>query len=208
MNTYRKELSNEEFIEMLNDIYDPYTIDGISFYAGEILYSLDNIAFREYKLNFEDSSCPWVCDNCQSEYDDRDEAENCCKRDRLCELLEHLGYEGTDASIEESLFCYGIVRCVDTGHTILYSEASELFAFCVLDDEYILEGLKYMNDGFYSFIGMDKSTYASDTSMLMILSDVMSYSNVLTDDLEYDITIDDLIALLEGSIKNENRQKC
>jgi hypothetical protein len=37
---------NEEFDEMLNEVYEPYKIGGLTFYAADILAKCDPVAYR------------------------------------------------------------------------------------------------------------------------------------------------------------------
>lgn len=40
------DISNDEYMEFLNDVYDPVTICGMSYDAGTALEALDPVAFR------------------------------------------------------------------------------------------------------------------------------------------------------------------
>ena len=87
MNAYRKELDydEDEIIEMLDEIYGDVEICGMTYSSGQALLELDPIAFRQAKLEIEDSNerdnPVWVCSVCDSEFENEDDAEECCKPD-------------------------------------------------------------------------------------------------------------------------------
>lgn len=76
----QKELTEREFIEVLDDIYGDVKICGMDYSSGQALLELDPIAFRCAKIDYEDGLDPdtWECDKCGSEFDDEDDAEHCC----------------------------------------------------------------------------------------------------------------------------------
>ena len=46
---------NEAFDEMLDDVYQPFTIGYLTFYASDILFECDPIAYRVSLSDWEDS---------------------------------------------------------------------------------------------------------------------------------------------------------
>jgi len=85
MNAYRKEhdYTDEEVIDMLDEIYGEVDICGFDYSAGRALKELDPIAFHQAALDLADTNDRdnpiWVCAECESEYNNEDEAEACCK---------------------------------------------------------------------------------------------------------------------------------
>lgn len=75
-------LTNDEFEEILNDIYEDVNICGYIYSQGRILRAIDEIAFNEMKNNYEDSlnrdNEQWQCGKCEEIYDNEEEAEKCC----------------------------------------------------------------------------------------------------------------------------------
>jgi len=76
-----KELTDEEFEDVLNNIYGDINICGMTFDSGYVLRELDPTAFRCGKIDYEDSLEPeeWVCGECGEIYYNEDEAEECCQ---------------------------------------------------------------------------------------------------------------------------------
>jgi hypothetical protein len=82
MNSIRvpRELDEDEVIEQLDQIYGEVDICGIKFSSGQALKEIDPIAFRQSQLDLADSMGDlWECGVCGSQYDDEDDAEECCK---------------------------------------------------------------------------------------------------------------------------------
>uniref|UniRef100_A0A6M3LYE6 Uncharacterized protein n=1 Tax=viral metagenome TaxID=1070528 RepID=A0A6M3LYE6_9ZZZZ len=77
MNAVEIEITEDDFEEQLNELYPPAQICGITFDAGRILKELDPIAFRCYLHDSEQSK--WECGKCGEQYEEEDEAEECCK---------------------------------------------------------------------------------------------------------------------------------
>ena len=84
MKATQKELdyTEEEVEEFLHEIYGNVEICGMAFSSGQALRELDPTAFRMAKLDIEDShnrvNSIWVCSECGEEYNDEDEADQCC----------------------------------------------------------------------------------------------------------------------------------
>jgi hypothetical protein len=76
----KPDIDESEYEDVLNDIYGDVDICGITYNAGYALRTLDPIAFdcglQDY-INEQDTT--WECSKCGTEYDDEDEAEDCCK---------------------------------------------------------------------------------------------------------------------------------
>jgi len=79
------DLTNTDFEEILNDMYEDVNICGYIYSQGRILREIDEIAFNEMKNNYEDSlnrdNEQWRCLECEKIYDNKEEAEKCCNDD-------------------------------------------------------------------------------------------------------------------------------
>ena len=78
MKAYEIEKDEKEFEEYLNDCYPSVNICGIEMDQGTILKKCDPIAFR-CALSYE--PIKYGCSECDSEYDDEDEANDCCNNE-------------------------------------------------------------------------------------------------------------------------------
>jgi hypothetical protein len=76
MNAREKEYSEDDFEEMLNDMFPEAEVCGYTFPAGYALKELDPTAFR---CAMADQPVVYICSECEAEYDDEDEAERCCQ---------------------------------------------------------------------------------------------------------------------------------
>lgn len=76
MNAKLKEIEESEYADRLTDIYGTVSICGMTFDAGYALQELDPVAFRCYMA---DEPEVWICDECDTEYETEEEAEECCK---------------------------------------------------------------------------------------------------------------------------------
>ena len=78
MNAYEKELDDKDFCNILNEIYGKVEICGMEFYQGDALSELDPVAFDCMMAN---EPPIWVCGECESEFENESEAEECCRED-------------------------------------------------------------------------------------------------------------------------------
>ena len=72
------EKSEEEYEEMLNEIYGEVTICGMAMDQGRILRELDPVAFR---CGLSDEPEQWECDECNTVHDTEEEATECCEEE-------------------------------------------------------------------------------------------------------------------------------
>jgi hypothetical protein len=74
------EMTEDQFIEELDEIYGQVDICGYKYSSGRALLELDPIAFRCGKSDSEASHEveEWECSNCHKTYDNESEAEDCC----------------------------------------------------------------------------------------------------------------------------------
>lgn len=87
MKAYQKEteLTDREFENVLNEMYGDVTICGMTFSSGRALRELDEVAFDQARNDYTDSldrdNPVWVCDKCAEEFDNEDDADECCKEE-------------------------------------------------------------------------------------------------------------------------------
>lgn len=192
MHSYQRELTDNEYEAVINETSEDVRICGMHYQQGHILRKIDPIAFRCGKLEHEDT-LPYMCGECKTEYDDEDEAEECCKQEHLAELLEALGFLGTDESIECSLYEYRFVYRERDSLLVIFDGVSRYDMVHVSKDD-ISEAIKEMDDGFYSFIGVSKAEYSlSPVSLEMQISEIRNYKDLLTECCVYSMSIDDVI---------------
>jgi len=78
MNAKLKEVDDRDFENQLNDQFGEVDICGLRYGAGTALREVDPTAFR---CAMSDEPQVWICDECGAEYEDEDEANECCKPD-------------------------------------------------------------------------------------------------------------------------------
>lgn len=79
MKAYQKELTEDEYEDILTDIYGTVSICGMEYDSGRALYKLDPVAFRCGMSDYEPDI--WCCSECEGEHDEEDSAEECCQED-------------------------------------------------------------------------------------------------------------------------------
>lgn len=74
-----KEITENDFEELLNGSHEPFIIGVLEFEAGRILRKLDPKTFRLAMLEEADSlPDTWICSKCKEEYDTEEKAQGCC----------------------------------------------------------------------------------------------------------------------------------
>lgn len=76
MNVQEKTITEEEYEDYLNECYPPVTVCGMEMQQGSILKEMDPIAFR---CGLSEEPIKYECGECGTEYDNFDDAEECCK---------------------------------------------------------------------------------------------------------------------------------
>lgn len=76
MNAKEIEMSEEEYDELLDDIYSPIEIGNLVFNPSRVLKELDPIAYR---CGMADIETQWQCGECGNLYVSEYEAEECCQ---------------------------------------------------------------------------------------------------------------------------------
>jgi len=71
-------IEDDEYEEMLNELYGTVTVCGMEYDAGTVLKEVDPIAFR---CGVADEPIKWQCGECDTIFDDRDGAEECCEEE-------------------------------------------------------------------------------------------------------------------------------
>ena len=72
-------MSEDEFNDVLNDCYEDVTICGYTMSQGDILRQCDPVAFRCALA--DEPPRAWECSECGTEYDNEEDAEECCEED-------------------------------------------------------------------------------------------------------------------------------
>jgi hypothetical protein len=79
---WTEEITEEDFIDILNDTSEDVVICGMTMQQGDILYKCDNIAFREAYNNYIDGEeterGKYKCLECFEIYQDIEDARECC----------------------------------------------------------------------------------------------------------------------------------
>jgi len=80
-----EEITEEDYKEFLNDNYPTVDICGMTMNQGDILFEMDNIAFRESYNNHIDAEerdqGSFKCGACDSMHCYKEEAEECCQEE-------------------------------------------------------------------------------------------------------------------------------
>jgi hypothetical protein len=79
------ELTEQEYEDMLDEIYGEVQICGMTFNSGRALRELDPTAFR---CGMADEPQKWKCLGCDRIYEDEDEAAECCPLDDAEEVSD------------------------------------------------------------------------------------------------------------------------
>ena len=83
------DLDEDEVIEQLDEIYGEVSICGYNHSSGQALKELDPIAFHEAKLDLENNmEVKYECGVCGEQFDDEDEANECCQPEETNENEE------------------------------------------------------------------------------------------------------------------------
>ena len=82
MNAYLKEITEDEFEDILNVTHGTVEVCGMPFDSGTIYRELDPIAFDSDRLYWD--SDDWICGNCGERFDSEDDANECCNE---CEYI-------------------------------------------------------------------------------------------------------------------------
>ena len=85
MDSYQKEITEEEFEEILNSKYGEVEICGEFFDSGTALKNLGDGSFDNL-LSDERDSQKWVCGICSSEHGYEEYADDCCAY--MCPVCE------------------------------------------------------------------------------------------------------------------------
>jgi len=132
----------------------------------------------------------------------------------LIGLLEKLGYCGIDASIEESLYFYGMVIKYDIDERYLNTiicnqdENNFLFDFTDISKDDVREAIDDMKDGFFSYVGLSKEEYIkqfnSHDSYIIFAYDIQQYNGYIFDECccyYQELTEKEIVKVLISRIK-------
>lgn len=132
------------------------------------------------------------------------------KEERLIELLEEKNFKGIDASIEESLFCYGLLWSKEDGFTIICSGNKEppySYGVTTIKPCQILEAIEEQKEGFFKFLEIEKNEYIENLkddikenrNLSHYIYSVRQYNDLLTDDIYYTMPIDYILKIIENN---------
>lgn len=74
MNATGYEWADSEFADYLNEAFEPVTLFGCEYAAGDAIRELDPTAFRCMMADCQ----RWECEECGNVFDEEDAAEECC----------------------------------------------------------------------------------------------------------------------------------
>ena len=79
-----QEISERQYMDILDEAYGEVEICGMKYSSGYALKQLDETAFRCGKVDYEDTlDRKWECGECGQEFDDEDEANQCCIKEEV-----------------------------------------------------------------------------------------------------------------------------
>lgn len=70
--------SEEDYNDMLDDVHGDVEIAGITYSTSHALKMVDPIAHRVGFSDYQEYEYVWHCGLCQVQYEDEEEAEECC----------------------------------------------------------------------------------------------------------------------------------
>lgn len=125
--------------------------------------------------------------------------------DTLINILDFLGFEGVDISLNLSLFAYGVVYNSDTKKVIL-SINREKFDMGEITDEDIESDIKNMGEGFFSYVDMSRSEYLdffrNSSNRAKIIKDFIDFGGSLSlEGFSYNFNLVDLVRKVRGLLK-------
>ena len=102
-------------------------------------------------------------------------------KEDLVELLEKKNFVGTDDSLNESLFEYGIVYREKDGLTIKYQ--GNMYNYFIINNDDLLEIINDMKEGFFKWLGCAKEDYIKwfneENNKSMFICDISQYCDKL-----------------------------
>lgn len=226
MHARKKELTDDEFIDILDDLNPEVKVCGLSMLQGRILYECDNTAFREAKNNYTDSDShnDYICGVCNSEFRNEEYAENCCKLDHVIKKLETLGYIGIDCSLGVSLVEYGFIYNPSDGHVILCTTPNNttevttlnsiLFGTDYVDTDDLLDALNDMPSGFFDWSdwpshdhGYTKDTLSTTPPHIRssIIFSIKQYNGRLLGEVDCRLNINDVLSIVSAQLQGSNK---
>lgn len=79
-----QEITEKEYKDILDKLYPEVSIGSLTFRPGDIVEKMNPTAFRCGKLDYEDTlGEKWQCSVCKEEFDNDEEAEECCQARQL-----------------------------------------------------------------------------------------------------------------------------
>lgn len=119
-------------------------------------------------------------------------------KEELIELLEKKDFVGTDNSMEESLFEYGLVYREKDGLTIRYQ--NNIYDYCVIENDDLLEVINDMESGFFDWLGCTKEYYIKwfneESNKSMFINDIYQYCDKLYEHFDLADESNDIIRII------------
>lgn len=119
-------------------------------------------------------------------------------KEELIELLEKKDFVGTDNSMEESLFEYGLVYREKDGLTIRYQ--NNIYDYCVIENDDLLEVINDMESGFFDWLGCTKEYYIKwfneESNKSMFIRDIYQYCDKLYERFDLADEENDIIRII------------
>jgi hypothetical protein len=124
----------------------------------------------------------------------------------IIDLLEKLNFKGTDESVEESIFEYGVVCREGSDDCILFRGG--WFDTIVVSDEDILDYIKEIEEGFFSYVGISREEYTKVYlephnkihNKATVIRDLITYGGTELDTATYNLTYLNIINILRSII--------
>jgi len=119
-------------------------------------------------------------------------------KEELIELLEKKDFVGTDNSLEESLYEYGLVYREKDGLTIRYQ--NNIYDYCVIENDDLLEVINNMEQSFFLYLGCTKEYYIKwfneESNKSMFINDIFKYCDKLYEHFDLADESNDIIRII------------
>ena len=78
MNAKQIEVTEDEYMDYLDDVYGEIDICGMSYNSSYALKEIDPTAFDQGLAEYSDVNIRYECSKCYEEYDNEEDTEECC----------------------------------------------------------------------------------------------------------------------------------
>ena len=147
-------------------------------------------------------------ENCDKEYISNELYEYF--RDAMINLLEKNNFEGIDASLEESLFYYGVICCKNNNTVIMHEDNK--FQVLEIEANEINDALEDIEDGFFKWQGIKRIDYTpfithNTSDKARAIYDLYNYGNNEISDIignYFNLELHELIDVINNMNKNND----